>query len=298
MNMRHLRNPRGFTMTEILIVIAIIVLVLALAVPALNFIGGSKSVEGATNSISAVLAKARNLAIGHQQVYGVFFYLDPASTFTTLAIVRDVGSSNTFGGTTPEAFLDLDPVNNDVLALPSGVSAQMVDDGFANGNTAQPSDRYIGYNTAMHDAVPMPVTSPLNYGGVILFDADGRVVRKIYTFQISTGSAPGPYAWTLMGKLFEPSAFIVAHPTPTTAEQDWSPGPTGTTVPERSSVGLVLFDHSAFINTGGTDTDPQVINGNSGSYTAGSEPAEEAWLDQNAALLLINRYNGTIVKSE
>jgi Tfp pilus assembly protein FimT len=293
-------------MAEILIVIAIIVLVLALAVPALNFIGGSKSVEGATNSISAMLARARNLAIGHQQVYGLFFYEDPASAVTTVAIVRDVNSSQTVpnGSTSPEAFLDLDPVNNDVLTLPSGISAQMIDDGFANGNVNQPSDRYIGYNTIMYSPITALAINPqtMNYGGVILFDADGRVVRKIYTFQISTGTAAGTFQWTLMGKLFEPTASIVANHTPSAAEQDWSPGPPAAGVaggiPERSSVGLVLFDHSAFINAGGTDADPQVINGNNSAYSGGSESAEEAWLDQNAALLLINRYNGTIVKSE
>jgi prepilin-type N-terminal cleavage/methylation domain-containing protein len=297
---RKSKIPRAFTMTEILIVIAIIVLVLALAVPALNFIGGSKSVEGATNSTSAMLARARNLAIGHQQVYGLFFYQDPATAVTTIAIVKDVGSSITPNvAVPPEVYLDLDSVNNDVLALPSGISVQFVDDG-TNPITNQPSDRYIGYNITVHDvANGVVVPQTMNYGGVILFDADGRLVRKIYAFQISTGTAAGQYAWTSMGKLFEPASVINATPIPTVAEQDWVPGNATASkiggVPERSQVGLVAFDHSSFINIGGTDADP-ILAGS--AYTNSSEPAEEAWLDQNAALLLINRYNGTIVKSE
>src|SRR5438270_11443720 len=67
------------TLTEILIILGIIVLRLALAVPAFNFIIGGRSVEGATNQISAFLSRARVDAIGLQEVRGVMFFLDPAT---------------------------------------------------------------------------------------------------------------------------------------------------------------------------------------------------------------------------
>src|SRR5262245_38098701 len=68
---------RAFTVTELLIVIGIIVLVIALAVPAFNVITGSKSIESANNQISAFLARARNEAIGLQEIRGIAFYPDP-----------------------------------------------------------------------------------------------------------------------------------------------------------------------------------------------------------------------------
>src|SRR5262245_28845348 len=67
---------RAFSVTELLIVIGILVLVLALAVPAFNFITGSRSVETAGNNIASMLARARAEAMGFQQMRGVFFYID------------------------------------------------------------------------------------------------------------------------------------------------------------------------------------------------------------------------------
>lgn len=304
-------KQRAFTMIEILVVISVIVLVIAMAVPAINFLTGSKSTESAQNTISAMLGRARNQAIGLQQVSGVFFYLDPISNLTTMAIVKDVGSSITpNAGITisPEVYLDL--VESDVATLPAGVSVQLVDDG-SNPATLLPSDRYLGFNNVVHDATNNTKLSslPMNYGGVILFDGDGRLVRKIYAFQVSTGAptippAPPPIlAWTAMGKLFETSTAISANlGVPTVTEQDWIPGIPAATeaggMPERSQVGLVVFDHTAFTNAGGGDDDPQVTAGNNSNYSASSEPTEETWLDNNATLLLINRYNGTVVKGE
>ena len=43
---------RGFTLTEILIVIALIVLMLGLAVPAFNLVRGSRSVDGPNHHAS------------------------------------------------------------------------------------------------------------------------------------------------------------------------------------------------------------------------------------------------------
>src|SRR5438105_4962302 len=66
----------GFTVIELLVVVGIIVLVLALAMPALNIINGTKSIDMAQNQVAVVLAQARNEAIGLQQPRGVFFAYD------------------------------------------------------------------------------------------------------------------------------------------------------------------------------------------------------------------------------
>src|SRR4051812_37949817 len=91
---------RGFSLTELLIVITLIVIVLALALPAFNFITGSKSTDAAQNQISAMLGRARNEAIGVQELRGVFFYLDPGTEQYTVALVGqakfgDPGASGT-----------------------------------------------------------------------------------------------------------------------------------------------------------------------------------------------------------
>lgn len=57
------KRNKGFTLTEIIVVIVLIVFLVALAVPALNWMTGSNSVEAAANLISASLARSRNDAI-------------------------------------------------------------------------------------------------------------------------------------------------------------------------------------------------------------------------------------------
>jgi prepilin-type N-terminal cleavage/methylation domain-containing protein len=89
---------RGFTLAELLIVIALIVLLVAMAVPAFNFITGSRSVDGAQNQIAAFLGRARSEAIGLQEVRGVFFFLDTRTDRVNMTLVRSVPKpDNTLG---------------------------------------------------------------------------------------------------------------------------------------------------------------------------------------------------------
>ncbi len=80
---------RGFSLTEILIVIAIIVLMLALALPAFNFISGGRSIDGAQNTLSALLARARTEAVGVQEIRGVLFYYDENADRVMAALVKE-----------------------------------------------------------------------------------------------------------------------------------------------------------------------------------------------------------------
>jgi hypothetical protein len=59
-----------------------------------------------------------------------------------------------------------------------------------------------------------------------------------------------------------------------------------------SSFGLVLLDGDAFSNNANL-TDPQATGA-----TYGTELGEETWIDENSVPLLINRYNGTLVRGE
>src|SRR5947208_1368347 len=119
--------PHGFSLTEILIVIALIVLLLALAIPAFSFITGSRSIDGAANQISAFLGRARAEAIGLQEMRGVMFFVDPTKQRTNLAIVHETPERPAVDNPNVDVYLDLVP-DAEFLALPPGVSIQTLND--------------------------------------------------------------------------------------------------------------------------------------------------------------------------
>ena len=88
----HLRR-RAFTLVEILIVLGIIILMAAAAVPAFRFIVGARSLDGAHNIASAMVARARTQALVDHRGTGVFFYLDPAADRTTMTLVQLEGEA-------------------------------------------------------------------------------------------------------------------------------------------------------------------------------------------------------------
>lgn len=79
--------PRGFTMAEILVVMAIMVILATLAVPALSVITGARSIEAANNLVSASLSRARAEAISRQQTVGLAIYFDAEKQRTALGLV-------------------------------------------------------------------------------------------------------------------------------------------------------------------------------------------------------------------
>src|SRR5687768_1052827 len=83
---RDARGRRAFTLTELLVVITLIVLLIVLALPAFNFITGSRSVDGAQNVVGAMLGRARSEAINQQRSMGVAFWFDRTNERTAMAI--------------------------------------------------------------------------------------------------------------------------------------------------------------------------------------------------------------------
>jgi prepilin-type N-terminal cleavage/methylation domain-containing protein len=67
----------GFTLSELLITLAIITLVLALAVPVFNVISGARTIEAAQNVLAARITQARTIAINRGQFVGVMIFRDP-----------------------------------------------------------------------------------------------------------------------------------------------------------------------------------------------------------------------------
>ena len=93
------RGRRGFTLAEMLVVVGIILLVMALALPAFTVIASSRSAESARNVVASSLVRARGEAIRRGQPCGVFFYIDPDSGRSGVAIV------------TLDPLTDIDPYN-------------------------------------------------------------------------------------------------------------------------------------------------------------------------------------------
>jgi prepilin-type N-terminal cleavage/methylation domain-containing protein len=276
----QLRGQSGFSLIELLIVMGIIVLVLAVATPAFQLLSNGRSVEAAQNQIAAMLGRARGEAIGMQKVFGLFFYIDPSTERINVAEITEAEAPITGS---PAATLYLDLVGgSETTQLPPGVSVQLLDNAtIVSGSRAD--DGYIAFNVASG--------TRLKYGGVILFDSNGRLISSTYGFRTADNSG----AATQIGALFYDSA------TPPTFLDPCGAG----NPPLRSQFGLVLFEREAFMNQGFTLSDPQVTNPGSVSaaYIAASpvgisEKMEEDWLDRNATALLINRYNGTIVRAE
>jgi prepilin-type N-terminal cleavage/methylation domain-containing protein len=269
----------GFTLTEILVVIGIIVLLIAIAVPALGLLTGSRSIDRAENNISAMLGRARADALGLQRCTGVLFFIDPASQNVTLAEVY-----STVDGDAEPLRLDLLP-DRDFTPLPKGVMAQTIDN---VGGTPPPrtDDGYIGYNTLV--GAPAGTTT-VKYGGVILFDRNGTLVSKVYNFRGLKDAATNTQLYNvLMSDTGSVTGKNVNGTSVGTASADLAPA-SGTW---NSSFGLVLLDGDAFSNNANL-TDPQATGA-----TYGTELGEETWIDENSVPLLINRYNGTLVRGE
>jgi len=292
------RGRRGFTLTELLIVIGLIVLLIALAVPAFRAMTGGRSIDAAQNQLAAVLGAARAEAIGLQKVRGVFFYLDPATDRVNAAIVREVGYTPVTPVPVPpgqpDYFLDLVP-DRDPVALPVGIGLQGIDSADLSGGRRN-DDGYIGYNPLT--ATPPPDSArAVPYGGVILFDGYGRVVNKFYGLLLGERVSPASRQLIttrlgeLMGYVPGQNTSVPAHFIP----QQSAPGSVTNNLPAQSVLGFVLFDAETFRSLGFTNNDTQYDSTNR-NWT--DESKEEDWLDKNAAPVLINRYNGSLIRGE
>lgn len=273
----------GFTLTELLVVIGLIVLILALALPAFNFITGTKSVDGAINVVSAFISRARVEALATQKITGVFFYTDPVTQRRALAMVQEDATQLLPGDAQyVEVYLDL--MDREPTLLPVGIDVQVVND--ATSAASGKGDRYLGFNNTK--AVPANGTVAVSYGGAILFDSSGRLISPrwgLRTLRIS-GTTRN---LTSMGRLMYPQATLQNPPGINNIAPANDP-------PVRGGLGFVLFDNELFNNAGYSVIDPQ-IRASGSAYTT-AEEAEEAWLDENATPLLINRYNGTLVRGQ
>jgi prepilin-type N-terminal cleavage/methylation domain-containing protein len=273
---------RGFTLTEMLIVIGILVIVMLLAVPAFRAMTGSRSSEAAQNQISAVLSRVRTEAVGVQEPRGMLFYRDLETQRIGMAAVRAVNS-------TPPYELDLIP-DRDFVLLPEGVGIQFIDDDVST--VTGDEDRYIGFNTRVVAANATNETR-VAYGGVVLFDGQGQLATDAYAFRVRYPAGPSQLGRFLYD---DPSGTVPTGPVVVP-----NPAPA-------AKLGFVLYDGESFASqfregrpAGVTeDQDTQVDTRVTYGTVAAppSEAAEEDWLNKNSTPVLVNRYNGTLIRAE
>ena len=296
----------AFTLTEMLIVIAVILLAITLAVPAIRSLTGSRSQAAGQNVISAFLSRARAEAIGLQRVQGVLFFIDPATDRVNMAQVIQAANEGSRFDAAGVTYLDL-TADRDVVALPPGIRLQTLKDSVSLNGSIAPlqvfkTDRYLGFNQTfstpqnLNNPVPNPSQTPL--GGVILFDAEGRLIVRQYGFRYvnypvnAIGQFLNNPTPTALGQLaFQATDATKAAPA---ANQNTGIWPTAQQSNAgqvlRSQIGFVLIDREAF-RTG--------INGVTFTDQNGASATDKNnWLDQNATPILVNRYNGTLLRAE
>lgn len=299
----------GFTLIEILVVVAIIVLMIGMAVPLFNTLTGSRSEESAENQVAAMLNTARTEAMALQVPGGVLFYVDPVTTRVNAALVREVRTDVMDDPSAIDADVEiiLDLMDREPVMLPPGIAMQMIDNAEYPTGVAKPTpeqytdDRYVGFERISVPSTPESIL----VGGVILFDGRGQLIARRYAFprasQVTEGASPPKTARTAAAQLFYPNADAGFLDKSLSQDPVLIQRQRGSSLPAweknmapRSGYGLVLFNREAFLGAGNDEADPQF---DGGTYDT-AEKDEEKWIDGNSVPLIVNRYNGTLIRGE
>lgn len=263
----------AFTLTELLIVMAVIVLALTLAIPAIKALTGNKSEQAAQNIVSAFLVRARTEAIGLQQIEGVLFYIDPATNRTTCVQVVQVPPVAVLGDRADVTYLDV-VADHDTLALPPGLRIFTMKDTSAVNFV---NDRYLGFNFYLN--------SPNAVGGVILFDPEGRIITRIYGLHlVDVNPVTGARSLSALGRLMGFTSLPATN---------WPPN--GITGPSIRSQLAFVFVAPDDLKAAGAAARMTYTDGNDAS---GVQAQKEKDLDRLTTPIFVNRYNGTLVRAE
>lgn len=273
----HSHCRPAFTLPELLVVIGIIVMFIALAIPALNVLSGSRSIAVGENNLSAALVRAREEAIGLQQIRGLLFTLDPGSDRVVATVVQTTAAPPAPYSPPLANMIWLDTVpNRDHLSLPAGIRLQ------TSFDSAGGTERYMGYNSVGFGDLPTKL------GGVILFDGEGRLIARRYGFRtLRNAGVPGQTTTSGFADLF----FSTAQGTNIGSLSDpYIPtmnAPPNTAPVPNSQLAVVLIDNKTFIDAGFVDADGQP-----------NETQKEQWIDSNSTPFLINRFTGVLIRGE
>lgn len=281
---------KGFTLIEMTIVIAIIVLAMTLAIPAIRSLTGSRSQEAAQNVLTTALGSARSRAMAMQKVTGILFYIDGGSDRVSCAMVEETPAAITDPTDVSIAYLDLVP-DVDPIQLPPGLRLFTMRDTLVHTPSVDPfskfteyfTGRYMGYNSPGAPTPPNPQDPKVQNppGGVILFDAAGRLVTRTYGFRLTAATSPATL--TQLGQLIYGANGAVVPDWPRgTAPYPWL----------NSSIGLVLVDRETFLNR----------TAQAGQYTDWNVQANQTevdnYLNTYATPIFINRYDASLMRAE
>jgi hypothetical protein len=179
------------------------------------------------------------------------------------------------------------------LSVPAGILVMTLNNGTYQAPPTTPptrtSDGYLGFNSTISTGGTMFQANPgwpVYIGGVILFGGNGELISRSWGY--ATWDAANNRTTQIADELGLPGSagvqFVDARPNPV--------GPAG---PPRTSLGFVLFDQATFKGAGYTASDPQFTGA---AYASSAEVGEENWIDSHSTPLLINRFNGTLVRGE
>lgn len=349
----------GFTLSEILVVITIIVIVATLTVPVFNVLSGSRSIDGASNTIGAMLARARQEAISRQRPIGLAVFTDtvrdrvavalvssplpwqPDTTYVRGDVVSVVSNlEEEARGAAPRTYYfvchtthtsatsmndpfspdrmprsispgairwNLLPAGNpynpdvplpsaspprryglpsyvsivpgtDIMYLPRGVGAQVLIS--ARTTTGNQLDRYL-------------------HAGVIFFGPDGRLMpEQTWGVLFNVVDLPDATNQDLTSSRLGMLIRFDSNPASSADSTNMDPVPSATSDRLRGGLGVILFDRQAYLAQGFPLWDAMLDPSRSFDAGAPSERTKEAWLDANGTLLLVNRFNGTLLRAE
>lgn len=296
----------GFTLTELIVVITLMVILIGLAVPTFRLLSGNRSIENASNIIGAMLARARADAVGLQEIRGVVIYEDITTGRTAAAFVEVKATpfNQWINGT------DANPITH--------ARGEYVTDGtnyyvcLADHTDSDSSDVTLAntdYWRALNNA---QVLAAMNGSGApqgLILDLVADRDRQFLPKGIDVRGAgdrvmlnsnfyryynPAIILFDGSGSLVSRPAYILTHgllgadiSTDSAVPAKYAPPRvvgTINTIRADSQVGFVMVDEETFLNATAT--------------FAASPEKVDAWLDENATPVLVNRYNGTLVKGD
>lgn len=210
----------------------------------------------------------------------------------------------------------------DVTLLPKGVAVALNNNTNTNPPALNPYNAYATWNPTAPSSPGSPIDRYLRTG-CIMFNPDGTLASipwgipyfEWFTATQHTNSPNAPNENLLCKTIGMPQYADTASTfTPT-------PGPAN--VPLTSSVGLVIYDHDAYINQHATGSSGGASLGSTSQFSdsdmilslanppVGSPPAnppnsgpaadkflEEQWIDQNGTALLVSPFNGSLIKAK
>lgn len=309
----------AFTLTEVLVVIGLIVLLILLAVPAFNIINGTRSVAAGEDLVAAMLGRARAEAVKNRRSTSVAFFKDPAVDRYVMAISVEASQTgqllpepagldnykswsqfqetSTAGTPVPTAYqpghtvIAMVLVNDEGMSKPVTKKFVCIETHTANLTNRPPNPAF--WDDLEEDAVNVLQGFEFQYlpkgvGVQLVHDgkaagADRFVSAGVITFDERGQLVHEPFRWEDDASMQGELADLSEREVPNAAGDFYT------------QLGVVVFDDELFKSANGSDAYQQdYFDG----ATNPQEGAEEVWLDDNGVVLMVNRYNGTLVRSE